>query len=79
MKLISISDLKKDYIMGKLEVGMYPSTNELDEDVTIMVGGGNGFDVHTNQTNGWVRIDYYDYDAEDDSWSQGESYNGKWL
>lgn len=77
-KLVSIEDLKRDYVAGKLKEGMYSSTNELGEDVTVMIGRDGGFDVHTNQNNGWVRIDYYDYDKEEDLWTQGETYNGKW-
>ena len=78
MKQISIEELKETYLLGELEQGIYSTTNEDNEDITVLVDRENGFDVYTNQSNGWTRLDCYDYDSIDSTWSYSEMYRGKW-
>lgn len=74
--MYNIEDLKEMFLKGELKSNMYSSVNEDGEVVTVMVQEGVGFDIRTNQINGWVRVDSYDYD--DGIWIQGESYAGRW-
>lgn len=76
--LYTIDKLKEMFITGELKTNIYCSKNEDGCDVIIIVQEGVGFDIHTNQKNGWIRVDSYDYDSENGIWSQGESYEGKW-
>lgn len=76
--LYTIDKLKEMFKSGELKSNIYTSKNEEGCDVLVIVQEGVGFDIHTNQANGWIRVDSYDYDAENDIWSQGESYEGKW-
>lgn len=78
MKVISIEELKEQYLLGQLKQGIYGSVNEDMEDVTVLIDRECGFDIYTNQSNGWVRLDCYDYDSIDKSWSYSEMYKGKW-
>lgn len=76
--LLTIDKIKEMFVENKLESGLYSSTDEDGCDVIVIVQEDVGFDIHTNQKNGWVRIDSFDYDSEDKTWTRGESYGGKW-
>lgn len=73
----NIDDLKEMFIRGLLEPNFYTSVNEDGCNVLIRVGK-DGFQIDTNQENGWIRSDEYLYDKCDDLWTVSESYNGKW-
>lgn len=75
--MITIKELKEMFLKGELKSNIYDSKNEDGETVLVLVQEGVGFDIHTHQANGWIRVDSYNYDAED-GWTQGESYAGKW-
>ena len=75
--MISIEQLKEQFKNGTYEESLYSSKNENGDDVAVMIGQ-NGFDIHTNQPNGWIRVDSYEYDSSDDTWTYTESYNGRW-
>lgn len=70
----TFSEFIEDYKNGKVKRGLYSSKNENGEDLTILVEDKRGFDVYTNQRNGWVRVNYYDEVGE----CTGEAFDGKW-
>ena len=76
--IYTIDKLKEMYINGELETGLYTSKDEDGCDVLLVVQQGVGFDLHTNQKNGWIRVDSFDYDAEDKTFTRGESFEGRW-
>lgn len=76
--IYTIDKLKEMYTEGSLKTGLYTSRNEDGCDILLGVQQGVGFDIHTNQENGWIRVDSYDYDVENNTWTQSESYEGKW-
>lgn len=73
----NIDDLKEMFIRGMLEPNFYTSVNEDGCSVLIRVGK-EGFQIDTNQLNGWVRVNEYLYNKEDKSWTVSESYDGRW-
>ena len=64
--MITIEKLKEDFISGKLEKGIFASTNEKNQTVMLYVGSDR-FGIKTFQDNGWIREDNYLYD------------NGEWV
>lgn len=76
--ILTIDKLKEMYIEGKLETGLYTSKDEDGCDVLLAVQQGVGFDLHTNQANGWIRVDSFDYDKENKTFTKTESFEGKW-
>lgn len=52
----------------------FSGTNENGESVLVSIDKERGITVRTEQTNGWVRINYYDKDGL----YEGESYDGRW-
>ena len=52
---------------------MYSGTNQDGEDVYVSISK-TGIVTRTNQSNGWVRVNYYDHEGYD----AGESYDGRW-
>lgn len=73
----TIDELKELYIKGELNSILYSGKNEDECDVVITTNS-KGFTIATNQQNGWVRLDIYEYDAENNLWDYSESYDGKW-
>lgn len=73
----NIEDLKEMFIRGLLEPNFYSSVNEDGCSVLIKVGS-NGFQIDTNQENGWICSVEYLYDKDNDEWTTSESYEGKW-
>ena len=51
----------------------FSGTNEDGEDVLVSISK-TGIVVSTNQSNGWVRVNYYDQDG----FPAGETYDGRW-
>lgn len=76
--LLTIDKIKELFVEHKLDSGLYSSVNEDGCDVIVIIQEEVGFDIYTNQKNGWVRIDSYDYDSNDKTWTKSESYGGKW-
>lgn len=75
--MLSIDKLKEQFKNKEYEQSLYSSKDEDGNDVVVMIGQ-YGFNIHTNQPNGWIRVDSYEYDEENDTWFYTESYNGKW-
>lgn len=67
----TIEDLKNDFISGKLEKGIFSSTNEKNQTVMLYVGSDR-FGIKTFQDNGWIRENNYLYDNGD--WVEEEIY-----
>ena len=76
--MYSIEKLKKMFLKGELKSNIYSSVNENEEVVIVVVQEGVGFNIQTNQANGWVRADSYDYDYDNSIWIHGESYAERW-
>lgn len=68
---MSIDDMKQRFILGLLEQGIFTSKNENNEDIIVSVGS-NGFQISTEQSNGWTRINIYTY--EGNQWTYEEMY-----
>lgn len=66
----SIEDFKKDFVDGKLEKGLFTSTNENGDNIIVEVYSDR-FIIRTMQDNGWCRVGEYLYDGE---WTYSESY-----
>lgn len=62
-------------LMKKYGEGSWPysGVNEDGEEVLVSIST-DGIVVRTNQTNGWVRVNYYDADGE----PEGETFEGRW-
>lgn len=62
-------------LMKKYGEGSWPysGVNEDGEEVLVSIST-DGIVVRTNQTNGWVRVNYYDADGE----PEGETFDGRW-
>lgn len=56
------------------ESGMYSGKNVDGEKVALMHDKGIGFDLHTYQNNGWVRVNDYGKNG----YCEGETFNGRW-
>ena len=52
----------------------YSGVNEDGEDVLVSIDT-TGIVVKTNQSNGWVRVNYYDETGD----AAGETYEGRWC
>lgn len=51
----------------------YSGVNDQGEKVYIAISK-HGIQTRTNQSNGWIRVNYYDKNGHCD----GESYDGRW-
>ena len=51
----------------------FSGVNEDGEAVLVSIGNSS-MTISTNQSNGWVRVNYYGADGE----PEGETFNGKW-
>lgn len=52
----------------------YFGVNEDGEDVIVSFDTEDGIVIRTNQSNGWVRVNYYDKDG----YATAETFDGKW-
>lgn len=75
---LDIDKLKEKFLSGELEKGMYSGKDSDGNDIILMVEPDVGFDIRTNQPNGWVRVNSFDYSKEDNEWTPSESFSGKW-
>lgn len=76
--MISISELKDKCLNGELTTGIFASVNEDDEKVVVQIYSKECFQIQTLQSNGWVRVNDYNYDSESGCWDSSESFEGKW-
>lgn len=53
---------------------MFTGENADGEMVTLSIDKENGIVLKTNQTNGWVRVNYYNKEGV----AEGETFEGKW-
>lgn len=53
---------------------MFTGENAEGEMVTMSIDKENGIVLKTYQTNGWVRVNYYNKDGV----AEGETFEGKW-
>lgn len=62
-------------LMQKYGKGSWPysGVNEDGEEVLVSIST-DSIVVRTNQTNGWVRVNYYDAEGE----PEGETFDGRW-
>lgn len=67
----SIEDFKQDFIDGKLEKGLFTSTNESGDNIIVEVCDDR-FIIRTNQDNGWTRLNEYLWDGS--TWTTAEWY-----
>jgi hypothetical protein len=72
VKFEDTEEVKK--FIEETESGMYKGVNADKEVVWVMLEQGVGMDVHTNQSNGHVRIDDYNKNGLKVS----ETFNGRW-
>jgi hypothetical protein len=72
---LNFSDTKavKEFIQNT-ESGMYTGRNVEGESIMILHDQGDGFELHTEQSNGWVRVNSYNEHGLCD----GEHWNGRW-
>ena len=62
------------FIAGHEQVTAYCGINDQGERVRLSVSAAHGMEVHTNQSNGWIRVTHFDTAGLLTS----ESYGGKW-
>lgn len=70
---ISIDDLKKKVENKEIEIGLYDGENKSNQRVVVIVDVDK-IAVHTTQSNGWDRINIYEYDRENNTWVEEETY-----
>jgi hypothetical protein len=72
---LDFSDTKavKDFI-NNTRSGMYFGKNVEGESIMILLDKEEGFELHTDQSNGWTRINDYNEDGV----CEGERWNGRW-
>lgn len=56
------------------ESDFYGGKDEDGNTVRISLQQGSGMDIHTNQSNGWTRVDEYDTDG----FNVGSGFDGRW-
>ncbi|MGE6347981.1 hypothetical protein ACQKIY_25095 [Bacillus mycoides] len=66
--------IEVEELIKETESGMYGSTNDKGENVTVFIQQGEGMDIHVNQSNGWIRVDEYSIEGLKVS----ESFSGRW-
>lgn len=54
----SFEDFKKDFFKDKLDLGIFMSINELEEDIVVDVSK-KALKISTIQKNGWIRVNIY--------------------
>lgn len=62
------------FIAGHERTTPYCGINDQGEKVRLSVSAVHGMEVHTNQSNGWIRVTFFDPQG----FFTGESYDGKW-
>ena len=72
-KFDTVDARKKIIAMFADSVNLFSGTNEDREMVTLTVSKC-GLILTTYQTNGWVRINYYDEKGQ----VEGENFDGRW-
>ena len=73
MTNISIDNLKEKMVKNELDLGIYDGENGSGQKVTIIVDIDK-FAVSTKQSNGWNRINIYEYDRKENQWIEEETY-----
>lgn len=68
----TIEELKEEFISGKLEKGIFTSTNESNQNIMVYVENDR-FIIKTFQENGWIRENNYIYD--NGIWVEEELYS----
>lgn len=53
---------------------IFEGRNQDGERVVIFLDNGEGMDVHTYQSNKWIRVNYYNKDGV----MEGETFKGRW-
>lgn len=72
LSLTSVEERAK--FIAENESSMYGGKNEEGEEVVVMLEKGLGMDVHTYQSNGWIRVDeYFEHGL-----IVGTTYKGRW-
>ena len=61
-------------LLQDTESGMYGAKNSEGEDVVVLREVGEGMEIVTFQSNGWMRVNYYTEQGYDD----GETFQGRW-
>lgn len=61
-----IDEMKRKYVSGELELGLFTADNK------IIVVDSIGFMIKTFQDNGWARLNIYEY--IDNKWIESETY-----
>ena len=68
---MTLDEMKQRFILGKLEPGIYSSKNENNDNLIVGIGN-NGFQISTEQANGWTRVNIYTYG--NGQWTEEEMY-----
>lgn len=63
----------KEFIM-ETKSGMYVGKNVEGEEIMILHDQGDGFELYTDQSNGWTRLNTYDSNG----YCDGETFKGRW-
>lgn len=69
----TIEELKKAFILGELDLGLYTSTNENGLNCIVEIRK-DGFSIKTYQENGWIRENEFILD-EGNTWIESEIYS----
>ncbi len=70
---MNIDTMKEKFLKGELEQGIFSSKDNEGNEVVVGVGK-DGFQLSTYQSNGWVRVNIYTYDKENNEWINEETY-----
>ena len=61
-------------LLQDTESGMYGGKNADGEDVIVLREVGDGMEILTFQSNGWLRANYF----TEEGFSDGEAFKGRW-
>lgn len=69
----SVDEFKEKVKNKTLELGLYSGKNGQGQDITVIIDVDK-FVIYTKQSNGWSRVNIYEYDREEDIWVEEETY-----
>ena len=71
---MTIQEMREKFLKGELQEGLFTSNNENKEDLIVGISK-DGFRISTHQSNGWIRINEYTYDKENNDWIEEEIFD----
>ena len=70
---VSIDNIKNMIENKKIEIGLYTGKNQDNQDI-IFVVDIDKFATRVKQKNGWIRVNIYEYDRNENVWITEETY-----